>query len=78
MFPATVDARAGAAASTVAAGIHDGGEVGGRPVAVDVHGVRSVDGFQAMVQGDGGGVHFGEHGVAFQDSFAVPVGERVS
>lgn len=60
-----------AAGRAVAAVIEDRGEVGRGPRAVDVDGVRGVDGFVAMVQGAAAGPHFGEHGVALEGCFAM-------
>ncbi len=65
------NARAGPASSAVEAVVEDGRQICGRPRAVDVDGVRGVDGFVAVVEGDGAGPHFREHGMPLHACFAV-------
>ncbi len=49
-----------------------------RPAAVDEDGVGGVDGFVAVMEGDGRGPHFREHVVAREDGFAVHGAEEAA
>ena len=59
------------ASSAVTAVVEDCSKVRGRPGAVDVHRMRGVDGFEAVVQRAAAGPHLGEHGVALEGGLAV-------
>ena len=59
------------ASSAVAAVVENRSKVRGRPGAVDVHRVRGVDGFEAVVKSAAARPHFGEHGVALEGGLAV-------